>query len=164
MGERVTTLEDLLRPGLRAVCIGINPSVVSVEVGHYYQGRLGKRFLGRLRQAGVLPPDAEPGREDDAAFAAGIGFTDVVKRPTPRAHGLRPGELEHGAARLVPKLEEARPALLVFTYKQAADAVLPALRESAALRSTSTFRMPGPYAPAAEVASGLDDLRRALGV
>ena len=26
MGERVETLEDLLRPGLRAICIGINPA------------------------------------------------------------------------------------------------------------------------------------------
>ena len=39
MGERVATLEDLLRPRLRAVCVGINPSPVSVEAGHYYRTR-----------------------------------------------------------------------------------------------------------------------------
>ncbi len=55
MGEQVTTLADLLRPGLRAVCVGINPSPVSVEAGHYYQGRLGQVFFARLREAGVLP-------------------------------------------------------------------------------------------------------------
>jgi len=49
MGEKVETLADLLRPGLRAVIVGINPSTVSVEAGHYYQGTLGKLLWKRLR-------------------------------------------------------------------------------------------------------------------
>jgi G:T/U-mismatch repair DNA glycosylase len=36
MGQQVETLEDLLRPGLRAVCIGINLAPTSVGAGHYY--------------------------------------------------------------------------------------------------------------------------------
>lgn len=36
MDKRVETLEDLLRPGLRAVCVGINPAPVSVAAGHYF--------------------------------------------------------------------------------------------------------------------------------
>ena len=36
MGEQVETLADVLRPGLRAVVIGINPSPVSVAAGHCY--------------------------------------------------------------------------------------------------------------------------------
>jgi len=44
MGETVESLEDLLRPGLRIVCVGINPAPVSVAAGHYYQGRLGQGF------------------------------------------------------------------------------------------------------------------------
>jgi TDG/mug DNA glycosylase family protein len=55
MGTPVETLEDLLRPGLRAVCVGINPAPDSVRAGHYYQGKLGQQFYGRLRRAGVLP-------------------------------------------------------------------------------------------------------------
>jgi hypothetical protein len=35
MGEKAETLADLLRPGLRAVVVGINPSPVSVAAGHY---------------------------------------------------------------------------------------------------------------------------------
>lgn len=53
-GEPVEPLADLLRPGLRAVCVGINPSPVSVAAGHYYQGRLGRLFFSRLYEAGVL--------------------------------------------------------------------------------------------------------------
>ena len=52
MGEDVETLADLLRPGLNAVCVGINPSPVSVAAGHYYQGPPGNDFShGYARQA-----------------------------------------------------------------------------------------------------------------
>ena len=54
MGEEVETLADLLRSGLRGVVVGINPSPVSVAVGHYYQERVGQAFLRRLERAGVL--------------------------------------------------------------------------------------------------------------
>src|SRR5438132_6240762 len=116
MGERVETLEDLLRPGLRAVCIGINPSPKSVAVGHYYQGRLGRRFFTRLREAGVVPTCA--GWDDDVAFASGIGFTDIVKRPTANAKDVRREEFEFGERLLREKLERVRPERVVFTFKK----------------------------------------------
>src|SRR6185295_7845734 len=51
----VVTLADLppLRDGL--LFIGLNPSPVSVEAGHYHQGRLGRTFWRRLMLAGVGP-------------------------------------------------------------------------------------------------------------
>ncbi|MBV8564647.1 MAG: hypothetical protein JO273_04225 [Methylobacteriaceae bacterium] len=49
-GQDVRTLRELLRPGLKAVFVGINPSRVSVDAGHYYQGKLGRRFWDRLQQ------------------------------------------------------------------------------------------------------------------
>ncbi len=87
MGGDIETLEDLLHPGLRAVCVGINPAEVSVAAGHYYQGRDGQRFLSRLAVVGALPEGS--GWEDDRAYAKGIRFTDIVKRPTGRAESLR---------------------------------------------------------------------------
>lgn len=92
MGQQVETLTDPLRPGLKSVVVGINPSPVSVAAGNYYQGQLGQRFYKRLHQAGVIDLNAS-GFEDDAAFAAGSGFTDVVKRPTSRADGCDPASL-----------------------------------------------------------------------
>jgi TDG/mug DNA glycosylase family protein len=62
MGEAVETLADLLEPGLRAVCVGINPAPVSVRAGHYYQSRLGQAFLARLKSARLLSIDAHVGR------------------------------------------------------------------------------------------------------
>jgi TDG/mug DNA glycosylase family protein len=152
MGEPVETLADLLRPGLRAVIVGFNPSPVSVAAGHYYQGRLGRLFLRRLAAAGVIPP-APAGREDDVAFAAGIGFTDLVKRPTPRAGGVRRDEIAHGGERLEAKLAELRPGLVIFTFKATARALFGPFEGSGfvpglAVGETEAFVMPGPYSPA----------------
>ncbi|MEO6207502.1 MAG: hypothetical protein ABIP77_06075, partial [Candidatus Limnocylindrales bacterium] len=51
-GVQTVTLADLppLRDGL--LFIGLNPSPVSVEAGHYHQGRLGRTFWRRLMLAG----------------------------------------------------------------------------------------------------------------
>jgi TDG/mug DNA glycosylase family protein len=148
MGNTVLTLEDLLRPGLWAVAVGINPASVSVARGHYYQGRLGRRFLARLRQAGFID-DADDGYEDDAAFAAGIGFTDIIKRPTTSAKELRASEYAHGRDLLAKNVERYCPELLVFAFKGAAEALfdpfqgngfVPGLR----LGPSEVFVMPGP--------------------
>ena len=162
MGERVETLEDLLRPGLRAVVVGINPSCVSVDAGHYYQGRLGRRLWERLRRAGLVPSSPRGG-EDDAAFAAGVGFTDVVKRPTARARELRAGELEAGSRELARRLEATRPEVVIFTYKQAAESLIGRFEGNGFLPNVTfagarVFVMPGPYEAADRAALTLHQL------
>lgn len=147
MGERILTLRSLLRPGLRAVVVGINPSPVSVAAGHYYQGTLGRRLWARLRDARVLP--GGEGVEDDRAYAAGIGFTDAVKRPTPRGHHLRPGELAHGRGLLEAELAAAAAPKVIFAFKTAADALLGkfdghGLLEGRTFAGAEIFVMPGP--------------------
>ncbi len=119
MGEQVETLEDLLRSGLYAVCIGINPAPTSVTAGHYYQGRLGRQFCERLRRAGLLPRAS--GWEDDLAFDNGIGFTDIVKRATATASEVRPEEFAHGRGLLRAKMQAVQPRLVIFTFKKTAE-------------------------------------------
>jgi TDG/mug DNA glycosylase family protein len=166
MGERIETLEDLLVPGLRAACVGINPSTVSLSKGHYYQGRLGKRFYGRLRQVGLLP-DAHDGFEDDALFERGVGFTDIVKRATARAHELRPAEFEHGRFLLLDKLERYRPGLVIFSYKKTAEVLLGSFaghgERPSPIEGVRLFVMPSPYAAAGVVDPALRDLAAILG-
>jgi TDG/mug DNA glycosylase family protein len=166
MGERVETLADLLRPGLRAICVGINPSLVSVRAGHYYQGRAGQRFLARLRTAGVIGASRR-GTEDDAAFAAGIGFTDIVKRPTRSADELRADEFRHGRVLLEEKLTRSAPRLVIFAYKAAATAMfgrfdgngfIPGL----AFADVPVFIMPGPYEATATAEQTLAALAQAV--
>lgn len=60
------------------------------------------------------------GYEDDAAFAAGIGFTDIVKRPTASAKEVKPAEFKHGRELLKANLAEHKPELVIFTFKKTA--------------------------------------------
>jgi len=60
------------------------------------------------------------GFEGDAAFASGVGFTDIVKRPTRDAAALSAAEFEHGRRLLMAKLEAQRPELVIFTFKKVA--------------------------------------------
>ena len=166
MGKRVDTLEDLLRPGLAVVCVGINPSCVSVEAGHYYQGRLGKRFFARLRRVGLLPAVLD-GYEDDALYAKEVGFTDLIKRPTARASGLGSEEFRYGRGILLGKLAEARPGLVIFTYKRTAEVLLARVDGPGPLRRDDVlpvdgFVMPGPYERSERVELVLSDLRERL--
>lgn len=163
MGEQVETLEDLLRAGLRAVCIGINPARTSVAAGHYYQGRLGQGFYARLRRAGLLPNGS--GWEDDLAFETGIGFTDIVKRPTAGAKELRPEEYVYGTPLLAAKIEAVKPQLVIFTFKKTATILFGSFPGSGfigkRIGEAEVFVMPGPYAPGATVETQLSELARA---
>lgn len=166
-GQEVETLADLLRSGLRAVAVGINPAPKSVAAGHYYQGNYGQTFFRRLRKAGALPDGG--GFEDDCAFAAGIGFTDVVKRPTTGANGLRPGELEHGRPILEEKFIEFDVRLIIFVFKSAAETLLGRLPPGfygvvprRRLGTASVFVMPRPTAPITMESDAVKKLKRAL--
>ena len=81
-GVETVTLKELLIPGLRAVFVGINPSPISFAAGHYYQGRWGRRFWGRLQSAAIAT-ELSMGREDDAALDQGLGFAAGVALPLP---------------------------------------------------------------------------------
>jgi TDG/mug DNA glycosylase family protein len=118
-GERMT-LPDLLRPGLDLVFIGINPSVYSTIQGHYF-ARKTNRFWPAFSRS-ILSESArralgvdrlEP-IHDAILLEHGIGFTDVVKRPTARADELDPIEFATGATDLAAKLETFRPRIACF--------------------------------------------------
>ena len=148
MGEEVETLADLFGPEPRAICVGINPAPTSVAAGHYYQGRQGQRFFARLHQAGVLGSVTE-GFEDDAALVSGIGFTDVVKRPTAKADLLTATEKRYGSMLLAEKLVKIGPPVLIFPFKAAAVELVGHFEGNGWLRQTFAgarlFVMPGPY-------------------
>jgi TDG/mug DNA glycosylase family protein len=149
MGEKIVTLEDLLRPALRVLCIGINPALTSVERGHYYQGRSGQSFLARLRAVGLLP--AFDGRwEDDVAFELAIGQTDVVKRPTAKAEAIGAAEFAYGKRALGDRLDGVQARLVIFTFKEAAKKLFGDFEghgfiSGFTLCGGEIFVMPGPY-------------------
>jgi TDG/mug DNA glycosylase family protein len=164
-GETVPTLADLPpgRDGL--LFVGINPSPVSVEAGHYHQGRLGRTFWRRITTAGIIPSGTPIETADDALLAAGHGITDLIKRPTPRDDATD-AELTAGVGPLWQKIALWRPAAVVFIYKRpAAIAAGRALAEpwghleGVALAGRPCFLLPGPYAPTESVDEGINFLR-----
>ncbi len=140
---------------------------MSVEAGHYYQGRLGQRFFARLRSVGVLPPDLAGRWEDDAAFESGVGFTDIVKRPTRNANEVRDEEFTYGRKLLADKLEQNAVPLVIFTFKKAAreyfgpfqgNGLVPALR----IGRSKVFVMPGPMERAETSSAALAQLENVI--
>ena len=157
-GKKTTTLKWLLRPGLKAVFVGVNPPPVSVAAGHYHQGRLGRRLWARIHEFEITDP-LPGGHEDLAAFAQGFGFADIVRRPTVSATELTEEELIRGSARLVRRLKALpdRP-IIVFVYATAANRAEKALKAE----GFETFRLPGPYENKSVVAARLKALRAKL--
>ncbi len=164
-GRSVTTLADLPPARDRLLFVGLNPSPVSVAAGHYHQGRLGRMFWRRLMEAGVLPPATEVETADDALMAAGHGITDLLKLPTARDVATD-AALTAGVGPLWQKIAIWRPAAIVFIYKRVA--TISAGRPlderwgrlaDVALAGRPCVLMPGPYAPAEQVAEGLNFLR-----
>jgi len=114
------TLPDLLREGLDIVFVGINPSIFSAQRGHYF-ARKTNRFWPCFshstlsRRARQALSAEQLGPEHDAALLDhGIGFTDLVKRPTAKASDLAPSELAAGVRHLVAKVERFRPRIACF--------------------------------------------------
>ena len=164
-GLAVETLADLPPSRDRLLFVGLNPSPVSVEAGHYHQGRLGRTFWRRLTLAGILPAGTPVETADDALLAAGHGITDLLKVPTARDEATD-AALTAGVGPLWQKIALWRPAAVVFIYKRAAEMAagrrLPepwGQLAGVAMGGRPCFLMPGPYAPTEQVDEGLNLLR-----
>ena len=164
-GRDVTTLADLPPERDRLLFVGLNPSPVSVDAGHYHQGRLGRTFWRRLMLAGILPPGTAVETADEALVAAGHGITDLLKAPTTRDEATD-AQLTSGVGALWQKIAIWRPAAVVFIYKRAATIAagrpLPepwGQLAGVALAGRPCFLMPGPYAPTGEVDAGINFVR-----
>jgi len=113
-------LPDLLRDGLDIVFVGINPSIMSATRGHYFARPTNRfwpcfsRSMLSIRARQGLGVEALKPMHDRALLAYGIGFTDVVKRPTATAAGLARAEFVAGAAQLVTKLQHYQPRVACF--------------------------------------------------
>ncbi len=118
MSAPMKTLPDLLRPGLRAVCVGVNPSPPSVAAGYYFASRT-NRFWRALNAAQFTRSPLDPGPQaiETLFNEYGVGFTDIVKRPTPMAKDLRAADYREGAQILLDKLAQAAPGMVWFHGK-----------------------------------------------
>ena len=119
-GGPMQSLPDYLKPGLQIVFVGINPSVYSVQQGHYFARGI-NRFWPALSRSRLSEPiraalgKERLGPEDDASLLDfGIGFTDVVKRPSRNVSLLSPEDFRQGAPVLLQKLQAIKPLVTCF--------------------------------------------------
>ena len=118
-----TVIPDLVRPGLRVLLVGINPSLYSGWSGQHF-ARPGNRLWRTLHEAGFTDRRLDPA-ETEAILEAGLGITNLVARATARADELTSDELRAGVGplrRLVRRLQVPYVAMLgVSTYRLAFD-------------------------------------------
>jgi len=114
------TLQDLLRPDLDLVFVGINPSIYSVQRGHYF-ARSTSRFwpaFSRSRLSAsiraALGRDILGFEDDIRLLDFGIGFTDVVKTPSSNAATLKPSDYALWAPRLLERLDACGASMVCF--------------------------------------------------
>lgn len=166
-GDDLLTLADIWPEKPRAMIVGLNPAPGSVAAGHYYQGASGRRQILRLAEAGLFPAPSDGTYFEAAALASGVGFTDLVKRPTRGENDLASAELAHGRALLVEALRARGVPLVVCVFRQPADAIMGG-KSVVGFQDRSTpwggrlFRMPGPFERADRVEARLRVLREAL--
>lgn len=164
MGAQYLTLRDLWPDNPKCSIVGINPSPPSVARGHYYQGPVGRRQMTRLCEAGLFPFPTDGNSFDDAAFAHGIGFTDIVKRPSVGEKDLRPEELAYGRPLLFAKLQAAAIPLIICVFRHPVKALIgtygtPGFQTERTDWGAEIFRMPSPYAPVEQVETIMGQLR-----
>jgi TDG/mug DNA glycosylase family protein len=114
------TLPDLLRDGLDVVFVGINPSVYSATQGNYFARKINRFWPAFSRSRLSLAARADLGVErlepmhDRLLQDFGFGFTDLVKRPSPRSTDLTREEPKEGVAALARKLKRYKPRFACF--------------------------------------------------
>lgn len=145
------TLADIIRFDLDVLIVGINPSPVSVALGHYHQGRLGRRMWAMLQEFGLLAPPRPGHYPDEFLLDVNWGITDLSKWPSPRAT-LPRDEIEYGAAVLREKIARYRPKLLLAVYRLPFVAMLGkalprgfGLLRGAEIAGSPIFKLPFPY-------------------
>ena len=104
---------DLLKPRLKLVFCGYNPSLTSGRSGHHY-AHPGNRFWRVLFASGITGRLYQP-HEDERLLSLEIGFTNLCSRPARRADELSREEIRAGAEELRSKLEEFRPQVVAYT-------------------------------------------------
>lgn len=108
-------IPDHIQPNLRLLFVGFNPSIRSSETGHHYANP-NNRFWKIIHEAGITDRRYRP-EEDQDLLHLGIGFTNIVARPTKTAAEITKQEYEEGAQLLRDKLIRFRPRVACYVGK-----------------------------------------------
>lgn len=148
-------IPDHLREGLDLLFVGFNPSLRSGETGHHYANP-NNRFWKIIHEAG-LTNRRYRAEEDGELLEHGIGFTNIVARPTKTAAEITKEEYCLGAEALRDKIAHYRPKVVCYVGKgvyeqlsgrkgmdwgKQAEPVVPGVIDFVAPSSSGLVRMP----------------------
>lgn len=109
-------ITERLRPNLRILFIGFNPSLTSHERGFNYAGK-NNRFYRVLYASGLTTRLYAPEESPTLLDNYGYGFTNIVARPTKRADELTAAEYAQGREILREKLIHYQPHIACYVGK-----------------------------------------------
>ena len=113
---RLKTLpDDLIKPHLQLLFVGINPGLYSAYRGHFYSKK-GNHFWPCLVRSGLVPTHFGPDN-DRECLEHGIGLTDIVSRCTRSQAELSNDDFAEGVVKLRDKIIHFNPMLVVFNGK-----------------------------------------------
>jgi TDG/mug DNA glycosylase family protein len=139
---RLEALPDIVSADMKFLVCGLNPSPHATETGVGFS-RPGNRFWPAALQSGLATIDRDPQR---ALANHGVGFTDLVKRPTRRAEELSAAEFRAGVARVERLTSWLDPMVVIMVgltgWRQATGTNVPAGWQPRALGGLPVYLMP----------------------
>lgn len=118
----VSKLTDTLRPNLTLVLIGLNPGIMTANLGHPYS-HPSNGFWKVLHTSGITPVQHRPQDHPLLPDLYGIGNTNICARPSRQGSDLTKAELAEGAKILDEKMATYRPEAACISGKGVWEAV-----------------------------------------
>lgn len=106
---------DYIKPGLRILFTGFNPSIRSGETGYHFANP-SNRFWKILYRSGLTPTLLKPD-QGASLLELGYGLTNIVPRPTRAAADISKAEYAAGRELLRSKVMGYRPGIVCYVGK-----------------------------------------------
>lgn len=115
MNKPLRDVPDYLRPGLKILFVGFNPSIRSAQTGQHFANP-SNRFWKILYRSGLTPRQYKP-EEGLCLLDLGFGLTNIVARPSRAAADISRIEYAQGGEALLDKIRKYRPLVVCYVGK-----------------------------------------------
>lgn len=121
--KHLDPLPDLLDYNLKLVFCGFNPGIKSAEVGHRYAHR-SNDFWKFIYESKIVEEKLIPEEDESMRERFGIGFTELVMRPTKGIEEIPAAEMQQNVPRLVNTINDYNPKVLCLVGRGIWDSIV----------------------------------------
>lgn len=132
-------LTDALGPNLHILFVGVNPGLQTAATGNAY-AHPSNRLYTLLYLSGITPQKCRPSEYKSLVDRYGVGFTNVVTRPTRDASMLTKKEMEDGVVPMEEKIRSCKPGCVVLVGKSVWETVARVWKREGRWKSDETFK------------------------